>query len=290
MRFIFLSPLLLGGAFLNGGLALVVRTPVKPAVVMVPGAFHSPEFFVKVIKHLDQANYKYLDAVALPSVGHIVGRQPDIDAVKAAMNKHLKAGRDVVLVGNSYGATVIGEAVKGALHYPSSSNCQTSASTSAVKGRVISLIYLSGFLPWISDVEHPETKQDIHGMSPIFNIHDNNGTITPDGDMVNAPPQKAFYNLLSAKEADYWTSKLDFESFEAANATATYISYTGDFEVVYVVGDQDTAISLQLVQSWIDQPGAKFTVEHIDSDHVSMLSKPDEVTALIQKYSVPACA
>ncbi|KAF2444237.1 alpha/beta-hydrolase [Karstenula rhodostoma CBS 690.94] len=272
-------------AFLNVVLAADARSS-DPAVIMVPGAFHSPEVFEKVKRRLAQANYKFLDTVALPSVGHVVGRQPDIDAVKSVLYKHLNLGRDVVLVGNSYGCTVIGEAVKGAPRYSASSSSAVVAGPEA-RGRIISLVYLSGYIPTIQEVEHPETKQDIHHVSPaLFNYHDNSGEVTADGDE-DLPPQKAFYNFLPAKEADYWTSKLRFSSFNALNATATYLPYTGDFEVVYVIGSQDKSVPPAWAQTFIDQPGAKFTVEQLDADHVSMLSKPKEVTDLIVKYSRP---
>lgn len=59
----------------------------KPAVIMVPGAFHSPEVFDKVKGQLSGENYKYLDSVALPSVGHLVDREADIDTVKSVLCK-----------------------------------------------------------------------------------------------------------------------------------------------------------------------------------------------------------
>ncbi|KAJ4348428.1 uncharacterized protein N0V89_009802 [Didymosphaeria variabile] len=270
-------------AFLNLGLAADARSN-KPAVVMVPGAFHSPEVFGKVTRQLAQADYEFLDAVALPSVGHLVGRQADTNAVKSVLYKHLNAGRDVVLVGNSYGCTVIGEAVNGAPRY-SASSASPVATDSVGRGRIISLIYLAGYIPTIQEVEHPASKPDIHDVSPaLFNYHDDTGKVTADGDPT-LPPQKAFYNLLPPREADYWTGKLDFSSFDALNATATYIPYTGDFEVVYVVGSQDKSVTPEWAQAFIDQPGAKFTVEHLDADHISMLSKPKEVSGLIVKYS-----
>lgn len=93
---------------------------------------------------------------------------------------------------------------------------------------------------------------------------------------------------MSQKEADYWTTKLDFSSFDALNATATYIPYAGDFKVVYVIGSQDICVPPVWAQTFIDQPSAKTAVEHLDADHVSMLSKPREVTDLIVKYSKPS--
>jgi predicted transposase YbfD/YdcC len=36
---------------------------------------------------------------------------------------------------------------------------------------------------------------------------------------------------------------------------------------------------------WIDQPRARFVVEKLDANHISVLSKSDEVASLILKYS-----
>lgn len=68
---------------------------------MVPGAFHSSSVFEKVIAILRQANYHHVDALDLRSVGHLVGRQRDIQPVVDALHRHINDGRDVVLVGNS---------------------------------------------------------------------------------------------------------------------------------------------------------------------------------------------
>lgn len=71
-------------AFFNVALAANARSN-NPAIIMVPGAFHSPQVFDEVKRQLAQANYKFLDPIALPSVGQLVGRQPDIDAVKSVL-------------------------------------------------------------------------------------------------------------------------------------------------------------------------------------------------------------
>jgi hypothetical protein len=77
-------------AFMKVGMA--ADAPLsKPAVIMVPGAFHLPQVFDKVKRQLSQANYKFLDAVALPSVGHLVGRQADTDTVKSVLCEHSTA-------------------------------------------------------------------------------------------------------------------------------------------------------------------------------------------------------
>ena len=72
-------------ASLHGALTAAVPASKKPAVVLVPGAFHSPRVYERVTSRLSKAGYTFLDAVALPSVGHVVGRQADTDAVKKTL-------------------------------------------------------------------------------------------------------------------------------------------------------------------------------------------------------------
>lgn len=91
-------------------------TAQKPAIILVPGAFHKARVYDQVKGLLKNSGYNHVDAVDLPSVGPLashVDRTPDIALVKSVLLARLAQGRDVVLVGNSYGATVIGEAVKG---------------------------------------------------------------------------------------------------------------------------------------------------------------------------------
>jgi dienelactone hydrolase len=94
----------------------------KPAVILVPGAFHKAAVYSRVTALLAQAGYT-TDAVDFPSVGgraaEVLDRTLDIDAVKSAINARLDERKDIILVGNSYGATVIGEAVKDLEHLSS---------------------------------------------------------------------------------------------------------------------------------------------------------------------------
>lgn len=86
----------------------------KPALILVPGTFHRASVYDEVKTQLHAAGYPYIDAVDLPSNGYDVAavqRTADTTAVTHIMQARLQAGDDVILVGNSYGATVIMEAV-----------------------------------------------------------------------------------------------------------------------------------------------------------------------------------
>ena len=113
----------------------------KPAVILIPGAFHRASVY-DVVKHqLGDAGYDQIDAVDLPSLGHEaknVERTADVEVVTTLLSKRLKTGADVILVGNSYGATVATEAVKHFSAYSSiiSPNPQPSPSC-PLRGRIM---------------------------------------------------------------------------------------------------------------------------------------------------------
>ncbi|KAF2868914.1 Alpha/Beta hydrolase protein [Massariosphaeria phaeospora] len=244
----------------------------KPDMILVHGAFHQPSCYVKVVALLKAAHYTDISVPDLPSVGNLVDRRPDIEAVRRTLLHRLDQGRDVVLVGNSYGATVISEAVKGLKHPP--------------RGRILALVFISGYLPTINEVLHPETKSDIKTVVPSnFRIADCSTKIYSNGDNANFPPSKAFYNLLPPFEAALWSKQLDYSSYAALNATATYIPYTGDFRCVYIVGKQDNSVPPEWAKTWYQQSGAKMEVLIEDFDHVPMLSRPVELTKILRRIA-----
>lgn len=195
-----------------------------PAILLVPGAFHQPSIYHEVVQLLKHAGYDdRVEAIGLPSVGSLAGRDADVNVVVAAMKKHFDRGRDVVLVGNSvsphspktipsgsattanhlpgYGCTVIGDAVKGFL---SATNTPPYDANGQRLGRVVSLIYFAGYIPYIADVEQPETHKDVRLVSPTWfafwpndSLQTTPKTVRWDGDLASFPPEKTFctYNL-----------------------------------------------------------------------------------------------
>lgn len=262
-----------------------------PAIVLVPGAFHQAAVYEKVIRILHRDHYDDITAIDLPSVGAVVGREPDIEATRRVVVKKLRDGKDVLLVGNSYGGTVIGEAVKGLKEsqvgpYARSGILNLSSRTpnhGHGRGRILGLVFISGYIPYITDVTHPETKPDIHTVSPSFFRFASDGKVYWDNDLANFPPEKTFYNALDPAEQKVWVKRLEFSSFEALAANSTYIPYTGDFKCTYVIGERDNSIPPAFAQTYINQPGAKFEVVRLDADHVPMLSRPEDVARLIKK-------
>jgi pimeloyl-ACP methyl ester carboxylesterase len=253
----------------------------RATVILVPGLYHEPTAYNKVVGVLRRSQYKRVFPIDLPSVGSMRGRDDDVAAVRTVLIKELEEGRDVVLVGNSYGGTVISEAVKG---LKKATRATVVGRSLRPRGRVRGLIYLSGFLPYIQDVLHPELRPDPREISPLWIRFTEDGKVYPDGDPAN-PPSVLFYNDLPEKEANFWTSKLQFSSFNSVAANSTYIPYTGDFECYYIIGKKDNTIPQSVAETWINQEGAKFEVDYLDAGHIPMLSQPENVARIIRNVA-----
>src|ERR1700761_2736068 len=77
----------------------------KPTILFVPGAWHSPVHYEKIMKELEQHGYE-TEGVALATVDP---RDPpntdadsDVEVISAAVNRILSSGKNVVLVTHSY--------------------------------------------------------------------------------------------------------------------------------------------------------------------------------------------
>lgn len=85
----------------------------KPDFLLVPGAWHGPEAFQPTTTLLEKAGY-IVHGVSLPSVGaspQVQSFNPDVEAVRTALEKLLSAGKDVVIIMHSYGGVVGSEAL-----------------------------------------------------------------------------------------------------------------------------------------------------------------------------------
>lgn len=111
----------------------------KPALILVPGAFHRTGVYGEVKSRLSDVGYDHVDMVELPSLGYDVveaERASDADVVTGLLKGRLKDDQDdAIQVGNSCGATVIMEAVKDF-----ENRSPNSAPTIKGQGRILGLI------------------------------------------------------------------------------------------------------------------------------------------------------
>ncbi|KAF7167257.1 hypothetical protein CNMCM5623_000619 [Aspergillus felis] len=108
----------------------------KPAVVIVPGAWHRPQHYQYVINGLKNLGYE-AEGVDLPSFDsnppHATWEK-DAEEVRRVILKYLDAGKDVITLAHSFGGIAMSEAVKGL--------GKESREAKGLKGSVSRLVYM----------------------------------------------------------------------------------------------------------------------------------------------------
>jgi hypothetical protein len=111
----------------------------KPVFVLVHAAWHGPKTMDQVASILAERGYES-HTITYPSVGTptpVQTMDPDTESVRKGVAAQLEAGKDVVVAMHSYAAYPGSEAMK----YFLPNNGGTGG------GRIVRLVYLSGFLP-----------------------------------------------------------------------------------------------------------------------------------------------
>lgn len=118
----------------------MAATTERPVFFLATGAWHTPDCYEILQGKLHAQNFE-TRTVAYPSVGAeppTKGLPDDAAAVRAELEVLVNQGRQVILVGHSYGGLVIAEAVKG-LGYKQ-------RQTEGKAGGVTLLVYLAAFV------------------------------------------------------------------------------------------------------------------------------------------------
>jgi pimeloyl-ACP methyl ester carboxylesterase len=217
----------------------------KPTIVFVHGLWADGSSWGKVINPLVDKGYKVI-SVQNPTTS----LADDVEATKRALER---ADGNVVLVGHSWGGSVITEA--------------------GADPRVKALVYIAAFAPDKGETAGSLAESVAKTILPDF-VQNANGFLTLSREGV----AKGFAGDLSRKEQDVVyavqqpASKSVFGDVGANAAWKTKPSW-------YVVASKDNAINPELEKRMAKRANAKTTI--LESSHVAMLSKPKEVLAVI---------
>jgi pimeloyl-ACP methyl ester carboxylesterase len=243
-----------------------------PTLVFVPGAWHAPTCYSKIIKILEEKHQLKCVAVTLPSTaGNPQATfKDDIDAARTAISGETTHGRDVVLVAHSYGGMVANSAIKGFSRQEDASQAQTT-------GRVTGLILIaSGF-----------TLTGLAFMDPFFGRPPPTWRVnsaTGFAELVT-PPRDMFYHDLPADEANYWASQLTTQSLKALFEGGEY-AYAGWMDVpcwyIGTIDDRGLPVAMQRMTVGMARGmGASVGHSELQTSHSPFLSKPDETVQIM---------
>lgn len=255
----------------------------QPVILYVPGAWHSPDAFDKVIALLSAKRFPSRK-IHLPSVGRspsVSSIEPDVEAIRSAALSEMHQGHDVCVVCHSYGGVPTSQALKG-LEQP-----QT-----AEGGRVSTIIYIAaGLLFEGVTFDGAISARGGANESIALNILD-------DGNILlnkNVNAAHGLYTDLSLEEATYWVSKLGTHSAATLSLPANYAAWK-DIPSWYLICMQDKVLKPEIQRAFVNEareyldeaggPGTgahRLRFEEIDSSHSPFLSRPEETAAFIEK-------
>lgn len=126
----------------------------KPAIVIIPGAWHCPQHYQRLVNELVKIGYE-AEGVTLPSVGSsppLPSWDQDAEAVRQIILRYLDAGKDVIALAHSFGGIAMSEGVKGL--------GKEDREREGLKGGVVRLIFMAAMAV-------PEGQSYLDVMQPI---------------------------------------------------------------------------------------------------------------------------
>ncbi|KAJ5683231.1 hypothetical protein N7462_006396 [Penicillium macrosclerotiorum] len=245
-------------------------------LVFIPGSWHRPTCYDKVIKLLREQHGLKCVAVTLPSTegDPAATFKDDLDAAREAISNETTQGRNVVVLAHSYGGMVGNSAIKGFAKPPEVS---TSLTNSPKTGYVIGLVLIaSGY-----------TLTGLAFMDPFFGRPPPSWRVnstTGYAELVT-PPRELFYHDLPEEEAAYWVSQLVTQSLKALFEGGEY-TYAGWQDVpswyIGTVEDRGLPVLAQRMSVGLAREMGGI-VEHreLQTSHSPFLSQPEATVSII---------
>lgn len=234
----------------------------NPTLVLVPGSWHKPAVWHKVVEHLEAHHFKCVP-VSLPSCSSDPSAtfSDDIQAVQNTINTETEVGRDVVLVVWSYGGQVGNSAIKGLTKSEDNNH-----------GRVLGVALIASGFP-MTGVGFLEATG---GVPPPFISLDHDAGFAN----LTADPGELFYHDLDTTEANHWIQQLTKQSLKSLAEGGKH-AYSGwkDVPTWYLAAIEDRALPVEVQRMFVkmaQEQGGDVTLREVQGGHTAMLSKPKE--------------
>jgi pimeloyl-ACP methyl ester carboxylesterase len=219
--------------------------PAKPSIVFAHGLWADGSCFSKVMSPLQAEGYQ-----VIASQHSLDSLEGDVATVTRTMGR---VSRPVLLVGHSYGGTLI-----------------TAAGTD---DRVAGLVYIAALAP--DETETSQSLQDQFPTTDVFNfieVADGRIWLRPEGTRAFAgdlsePEQKLVWATQTVPDTGLFNDKVDGTAWRSKPSW-------------YIVANNDQTVHPDLERFAAKRMGAH--TYDVDSSHVAMLSRPDFVLDVIR--------
>ena len=246
---------------------------VKPAIVLVHGAWHVPERYSDFIQHLQHAGFEVL-CPRLPTCDEAKRLTADMfadaQAVRDQVVSLIDKSREVIMLLHSYGGAVGTEAVKGL--------SGSERATRGLKGGVVHLIYMCGLMLQVGEcvggASLPRPDPD-----PVEIDAATNTTFLCE------PTIQLFYADVEPERAKRMERLLTRQSAKAMTDAVTYPAWQY-LPTTYLMTQDDQVLFSDWQERQIKavrDAGASLTVESFKASHSPFLSMPVEIVTAVER-------
>ncbi|KAJ7666287.1 Alpha/beta hydrolase fold-1 [Mycena rosella] len=222
---------------------------VTPIILIIPGSFSIPSFYDPLVSHLKDGGLEAL-VFGLPSASRRPPQKAatmyeDAAFFSGVLASLCKSGKDVVVMGHSYGGSVASECIRG------------HTEKKAGEGRVLGLIYFTAAVPLI------EGEFMYH--EPLENS------------------ARINFSDLPLDQGVEWVRKMPWHSAPSFANELTYAGYN-DVDSAYILCTEDKCLTPDFQRQMIENAksgGRMVKVYEVAASHCAMASVPEKVAASI---------
>ncbi|GAP88131.1 hypothetical protein SAMD00023353_1501020 [Rosellinia necatrix] len=250
---------------------VATRSSSKPVIVLVAGAWHLPDAWHKVKPQLETAGYE----VYTPRSMTVVGPEPvnhswrvDVAMIHDLVLPLFEQGREVVIVGHSYGGVVATASVEGQTILDRRLRGLSGGFSAVVYVTAFAFPQRGGCIASAIGGKYPEW---MIAAEPYKNIQFS---------MQVALELESFYSDLPEDEAAGWRAKLQHHSQRSFEEPLGYCANDIKIPMTYLICEGDKTLPLELQESMV-QGIAAMTTRRCTAGHSPFLSQPDRTTEVI---------
>lgn len=249
---------------------------MDPAIVIVHGAWHTPQHYQQVVSHLIDHGFKDVHCPRLPSAFDKLPLPPtanlkhDTLEIKQKIQGLVNQDKNVIVLMHSYGGVVGGNALEDLL--------APQRQTKGLKGGVIHIIYMSAFVqPAGSRLVDP-----FNGQMPPWMDED------IENDIVHMQnPRQAFYNHVeSDAEAQKWLDLTVFCPASVVKDIQSYAPYAWvgkGVDGTYLVCRREKELTEVVQEGMASLLGESRRMEYCDAGHCCMIGYGELIAGVVER-------